>query len=261
MMFKVKLKTDEEIEAIRESSLLVGKTLAEVAKHLEVGVECSHLDRVAETFIRDHGGTPSFKGYQNYPASLCISVNNIVVHGIPRTYRIQNGDIVSIDCGVCLNGWHGDYAYTFEVGNVALETALLVERTKTALYKGIEKATAGNKIGDISHAVQTYVESFGYGVVRELIGHGIGRKLHEKPDVPNYGKPGTGMRIQTGMVFCIEPMINMGTPKVLQAPDGWTVLTADRKPSAHFEHQIAITSKGTEVLSTYQFIEEVLNKK
>jgi len=260
-MFKVKLKTDEEIEAIRKSSLLVGKTLAEVAKHLDVGVECGHLDKIAETFIKDHGGTPSFKGYRNYPASLCISVNHVVVHGIPRSYRIQNGDIVSIDCGVCLNGWHGDFAYTFEIGHVALETALLVERTKASLYKGVEKATQGNKIGDISHAVQTYVESFGYGVVRELIGHGIGRKLHEKPDVPNYGKPDTGMRIQAGMVFCIEPMINMGTPKVLQAPDGWTVLTADRKPSAHFEHQVAITSKGTEVLSTYEYIEEVLNKK
>lgn len=260
-MFGIRLKSDKEIEEIRKSSLLVGKTLAEVAKHIYPGVECKFLDRIAEEFIRDHHATPSFKNYHGYPGSICISVNNVVVHGIPKSYRIQEGDIVSVDCGACLNGWHGDYAYTFEVGDVDLDTHLLVQRTKESLYKGIEKAVAGNKIGDISNAIQTYVEVFGYGVVRELIGHGIGHSMHEKPDVPNYGKANKGLKIQEGMVFCIEPMVNLGTERVLQSPDGWTILTADRKPSAHFEHQIAITTHGTEVLSTYEYIEEVLNKK
>jgi methionyl aminopeptidase len=245
-----------DLELIKESSLLVGKTLGEVAKRIVPGIPLAILDKIAEEHIRDHGATPSFKGYRNYPASLCISVNDVVVHGIPKNQILHEGDIVSVDCGVYKNGFHGDYAYTFAVGQVSEEKRLLMERTKTSLYLGIEQAKLGAKTGDIGYAIQKYVESFGYGVVRDLCGHGIGKNLHEFPDVPNFGDRWKGVPLRTGMVFCIEPMINMGTHKVFVESDGWTIRTADGKPSAHFEHQIAITEKGTEVLSTYEYIEK-----
>lgn len=255
---KIYLKNKSEIELIKESALIVGLTLAEVAKYIKPGVPSNYLDKIAEDFIRSHQAVPSFKGYNGFPASLCISINDVVVHGIPSRQVLQEGDIVSVDCGVYKNGYHGDYAYTFAVGEISEEKKLLVERTKKSLYKGINEAKKGNHIGDISHAIQSYVESFGYGVVRELVGHGIGKKMHEKPDIPNYGKKGKGELIVPGMVFCIEPMINLGTPRVSMDADNWTIRTLDRKPSAHFEHQIAITEEGTEILSTYQYIEDVL---
>jgi methionyl aminopeptidase len=255
---RIYLKNKSEIELIKESALIVGLTLAEVAKYIKPGVPSNYLDKIAEDFIRSHQAVPSFKGYNGFPASLCISINDVVVHGIPSRQVLQEGDIVSVDCGVYKNGYHGDYAYTFAVGEISEEKKLLVERTKKSLYKGINEAKKGNHIGDISHAIQSYVESFGYGIVRELVGHGIGKKMHEKPDIPNYGKKGKGELIVPGMVFCIEPMINLGTPRVSMDADNWTIRTLDRKPSAHFEHQIAITEEGTEILSTYQYIEDVL---
>jgi methionyl aminopeptidase len=241
--------------------LLVGKTLAEVAKRIQPGVPISLLDQIAEEYIRDHQGVPSFKGYNGFPATLCISINDVVVHGIPKDQILEDGDIVSVDCGVFKDGFHGDYAYTFPVGNVSEEKRLLIDRTKQSLMLGIEKAKVGNTTGDIGFTIQHYVESFGYGVVRDLCGHGIGRKLHEAPEVPNFGKSGKGTPLKVGMVFCIEPMINQKTHKVYVESDGWTIRTLDRKPSAHFEHQVAITESGTEILSTYQYIEEVLNLK
>jgi len=258
MFKKYSLYKALEIELIKESSLLVGKTLGEIAKRIAPGVPLGMLDRFAEEYLRDHGAIPSFKGYRGFPASLCISVNDVVVHGIPGNQILHEGDIVSVDCGVYKNGFHGDYAYTFAVGELPEEKKLLLERTKKSLYSGIEQAKAGNSTGDIGYAIQKYVESFGYGVVRDLCGHGVGRKLHEFPDVPNFGKRGRGELLKEGMVFCIEPMINMGTHKVFVEPDGWTVRTQDGKSSAHYEHQIAITEKGTELLSTYQYIEETI---
>jgi methionyl aminopeptidase len=254
-------KTDEEIEIQRESSLLVGKTLAEVAKHLKPGVKTIELDRIAETFILDHGAKPGFKGYGGFPATLCISVNDEVVHGIPGERELKDGDIVSIDCGTILNGFYGDSAYTFEVGEVDEEVHLLLERTKQSLYLGIEMAVVGKRVGDIGYAIQHYVEQFGYGVVRDLVGHGVGRNLHEKPEVPNYGRRGTGVKLKKGMVLAIEPMINMGRKEVVQDPDGWTIRTIDGKPSAHFEHDVAIREGKPDILSTFDYIEEVLNKK
>lgn len=256
MFNRIPLKTDEEIELIKISSLLVGKTLAEVGKAIKPGVTLLYLDKIGETFIRDHQAVPSFKGYNGFPASLCLSVNDVVVHGIPSNAILREGDIISVDCGVYKNGFHGDYAYTFAVGEISEEKKLLIERTKESLYKGIEVAVNGNYTGDIGYAVQSYVESFGYGVVRELCGHGIGKKMHEKPDVPNYGKKGKGEILREGMVICIEPMITMRSPKVYMERDNWTIRTYDGKPAAHFEHQIAITKNGAEVLSTYEFIEE-----
>ncbi len=256
----IQYKTDEEISLIKESSLLVGKTLAEVAKRIRPGVKSIDLDKVAEEFIRDHGGLPGFKGYGGFPNTLCISVNEQVVHGIPDERELLDGDIVSIDCGAVLNGFYGDSAYTFAVGEVAEETLLLMERTKESLYKGIEEAVSGKRIGDIGFAIQNYVEQFGYGVVRDLVGHGLGRDLHEKPEVPNYGKRGTGTKLKEGMVLAIEPMINLGTKDIVQERDGWTIRTADRKPSAHYEHDVAIRKGKAEILSTFEFIEEVLNK-
>lgn len=257
----IHLKTEKEIDIIKQSSLIVGKTLAEVAKIIRPGMMCKVLDKVAEEFIRDNGAVPSFKGYNGFPATLCISVNDVIVHGIPGNYELQEGDIVSVDCGAKKNGFHADYAYTFYVGKVVEEIQNLCIRTKESLYKGIEQAKEGNRIGDISYAVQSYVESFGYSVVRELIGHGVGKYLHEKPDVPNYGQKGKGPKIKKGMVFCIEPMINLGLRYIRIDRDGWTIRTADGKHSAHFEHMVAIREKGTEILSTYEYIEEVLNKK
>lgn len=257
----IHLKTEREIEVMKESASIVGKTLAEVAKLIQPGVSLLTLDKVAETFIRDNGAIPSFKGYEGYPAALCLSVNDVVVHGIPSHRELQEGDIVSVDCGAYKNGFHGDYCYTFEVGHVAEEIHLLCQRTKESLYKGIEAAVEGNRIGDIGHAVQSYVESYGYSVVREMIGHGCGRHMHEKPDVPNYGNKGSGPRLKKGMVICIEPMINLGVRNIRIDKDGWTTRTADGQPSAHFEHMVAIRENGSEVISTYKYIEEVLQKK
>jgi methionyl aminopeptidase len=254
-------KTDEEIELIRESSLLVGKTLAEVAKVVAPGVRTSELDRLAEDFIRSHKAAPAFKGYNGFPYTLCISINEQVVHGFPGDRIIREGDIVSVDCGAVKNGFYGDSAYTFPAGEVKEEVKLLMKRTRESLYKGIEMAVDGKRVGDIGHAVQSYVESYGYSVVRDLVGHGVGRNLHEKPEVPNYGRRGSGVRLTTGMVIAIEPMINLGKKNVIQESDGWTIRTADRLPSAHFEHTVAVKAGKADVLSTFSYIEEELTKR
>ncbi len=251
----IALKTLDEIEILRKSSLLVGKTLAEVARHLKPGIKTSELDRIAEEFLRDHGATPSFKGYHGYKHTLCISVNEEIVHGIPGSREIKDGDVVSIDCGAYMNGFHGDSAYTFPIGEVNEEILKLLRVTKTSLYLGIAKAMPGARIGDVSAAVQDYAETNGYGVVRELVGHGVGRHLHEKPEVPNYGKKGSGPVLKSGMTLAIEPMVNMGTRHVKQLNDGWTVITNDHKPSAHFEHTIAVTAGAPDILSSFSEIE------
>lgn len=252
----VHLKTNEEIQLIKESAQILGKAHGEVARLIKPGVKTSALDKVAEEYIRDNGGVPSFKNYNGFPATLCISVNEVVVHGFPGNYELKETDIISVDGGVKYNGFHSDSAYTYPLEGVDNETLLLLERTYDALYKGIEKATAGNRMGDVSYAIQSYVESFGYGVVRELVGHGVGKNLHEDPEVPNFGKQGKGVKLIPGMVFAIEPMINQGTKNVVQERDGWTIRTADRKPSAHFEHTVAVLEEKTEVLTTHQYIEE-----
>ena len=257
----IHLKSEREIDMMKESADIVGRTLGEVAKLVRPGVSLKTLDKVAETFIRDHGAIPSFKGYDGFPATLCLSVNDVVVHGIPKNQELHEGDIVSVDCGAYKNGFHGDYCYTFEVGHVSEEIHNLCVRTKASLYKGIEQAVAGNRLGDIGNAIQSYVESFGYSVVREMVGHGCGRQMHEKPDVPNYGTKGRGHKLTKGMVICIEPMINMGTRSIRVDKDGWTTRTADGLPSAHFEHMVAIRENGSELLSTYQYVDEVLNSK
>jgi len=257
----ISYKTKEEIELIRQSSLLVGKTLAEVAKHIRPGIKTIELDKIAEAFIRDNNGKPAFKGYAGYPATLCISVNEVVVHGIPGNYELKDGDLVSVDCGTLMNGFYGDSAYSFAVGEVSDDKRLLMQRTKESLYLGIKVAKPGNRVGNIGYEVQTYVESFGYSVVRDLVGHGIGRELHEKPEVPNYGKRGDGTMLRPGMVICIEPMINFGKRYVEQDRDGWTIRTLDRSPSAHYEHQIAITDNGPMILSSFDEIENVLREK
>ena len=254
----IPIKTDEEIEVQRQSSLLVGKTLAEVAKLVKPGVTTAELDRVAESFIRDHNAKPGFKGYNGFPATLCVSVNDAVVHGIPGDQVLKSGDIVSIDCGVLMNGFYGDSAYTFAVGEVDEEVLMLLQRTKESLYLAIEQAVNGKRIGDIGHAVQSYTEGFGYSVVRDLVGHGVGRNLHEKPEVPNYGRRGSGTKLKTGMVLAIEPMINLGVKGVIQEKDGWTIRTADSKPSAHYEHNVAVRNGKADVLSTFDYIDEVL---
>jgi len=252
----VHLKTAEEIQIIKESSLILGKAHGEIARIIKPGVKTKDLDRLAEEFIRDRGGAPSFKNYNGFPAALCISVNEVVVHGFPGNYELRDTDIISIDCGVFYKGYHSDSAYTYPLEGVGAETLLLLNRTYESLYQGIAQAKAGNRIGDISYAIQSYVESFGYGVVRELVGHGVGKKLHEDPEVPNYGKRGKGVKIVAGMVFAIEPMINQGTKNVVQERDGWTIRTSDRKPSAHFEHMVAVYANETEILTTHQYIEE-----
>jgi len=254
-------KSDEEIEIQRQSSLLVGKTLAEVAKAIKPGIKTIELDAIAEEFIRDHGAVPGFKGYGGFPATLCISVNEAVVHGIPDEHELIDGDLVSIDCGTLMNGFYGDSAYTFAVGNVKEEHLLLMQRTKESLYLAIEQAVSGRRLGDIGHAIQSYVEGFGYSVVRDLVGHGVGRNLHEKPEVPNYGRRGSGMKLKPGLVLAIEPMINLGVKEVVQDNDGWTIRTADSKPSAHYEHNIAVRNGKADILSTFDYIEEVLNNK
>ena len=260
-MCVIRFKTEREIEIIKQSSLIVGKTLAEVAKIINPGVRSKTIEKVAEEFIRDNGGIPSFKGYRGFPAAVCISVNDVVVHGIPSQYEFRDGDIVAVDCGVKKNGFHADYAYTFLLGNVPDAVRKLCERTKESLYLGIEQAKAGNRVGDVSFAIQSYVEKHGYSVVREMIGHGIGRNIHEKPDVPNYGNKGNGARLKRGMVFCIEPMINLGRKEIRTDRDGWTTRTIDGMPSAHYEHMVAIRENGTEVLSTYQYVEDILESK
>ncbi|MDR0573627.1 MAG: type I methionyl aminopeptidase [Tannerella sp.] len=255
------LKTDEEIELMREANQLVGKTLGELARHIKPGVSTLQLDRIAETFIRDHGAVPAFLGYGGFPNSICVSVNENVVHGIPSDKAIlRDGDIISVDCGTLLNGFVGDSAYTFSAGEVSEETKLLLRTTKTALYEGIREALVGRRVGDISNAVQTYCESRGYSVVRELVGHGIGQKMHEDPDVPNYGRRGCGPLLKSGMCICIEPMINMGTWHVVFERDGWTVRTKDHQYSAHFEHCIAIRPEGPQILSSFDYLEEIVGK-
>ena len=257
MSKKVFYKTKEEIELLRESSLLVGKTLAEVAKLVKPGVTGLALDKVAEEFIRDNGATPAFKGYSGFPNSLCISINSQVVHGIPSNAELKDGDIISVDCGTCKNGFFGDSAYTFTVGEVAPEVLNLLKVTKESLYLAIENAVVGKRVGDISEAVQSHAEKNGYSIVRELVGHGIGRDLHEAPEVPNYGRRASGMKLQEGLVLAIEPMVNMGKKAIIQEKDGWTIRTADNLPSAHFEHSVAIGKDKADILSTFEYIEEI----
>jgi methionyl aminopeptidase len=260
-MNKIIYKTEEEIELIRDSSLLVGKTLAEVAKKIKPGVTSLDLDKVAEEFIRDNGAIPGFLGMYDFPNTLCTSANEAVVHGIPNNTPLNDGDIISVDCGVLQNGFYGDVAYTFEVGEVRSEIQKLLNVTKDCLNKAIEQAVVGNRIGDIGFAVQNHAEKNGYGVVRELVGHGLGRDLHEEPQVPNYGRRGNGLQLKDGMVIAIEPMINLGKRQVKEHEDGSTIVTVDGSVSAHFEHNVAIRKGKAEVLSTHKFVEEVLKTK
>ncbi|MDA3822746.1 MAG: type I methionyl aminopeptidase [Bacteroidales bacterium] len=255
------IKTAEEVEILRECNQLVSKTLAEIAKNIKPGISTGELDRIAETFILDHDAVPGFKGYQGYPATLCTSVNEQIVHGIPHNEVVlKEGDVVSVDCGVIKKGYYGDTAFTFQVGEVDPKVERLLEVTKESLYKGIEKAVEGQRVGDIGHAVQKHAESNGYSVVRELVGHGLGRNMHEAPEVPNYGRRGTGAKLKKGMVICIEPMINMGKRQINQGKDGWTISTADNQPSAHFELAVAVDKGQADILSTFSFIDEILNK-
>ena len=255
------VKTGEEIDLLRESNRLVGMTLGEMAKHIRPGISTLELDRIAEEFIRDHGAEPGFLGYGGFPNTLCISVNDVVVHGIPSEKCVlQEGDIVSIDCGTLKNGFYGDSAYTFEVGEVDEEIRKLLRVTKESLYKGIGKAVAGMRIGDIGHAVQSHCEAEGYSVVREMVGHGVGHDLHEEPQVPNYGRQGQGVKLKEGMVIAIEPMINLGKRHIYQEADGWTIRTRDKKPAAHFEHTVAVGKNSADILSTFEYVEQVLHK-
>ncbi|MEX0983206.1 MAG: type I methionyl aminopeptidase [Bacteroidales bacterium] len=255
------IKTAEEIELLRASNLLVSKTLAEIAKNIRPGISTSALDAIAETFIRDHDAMPGFKGYQGFPATLCTSLNEQVVHGIPSQDTIlKEGDIISVDCGVVKQGYYGDTAFTFEVGEVSPEVKNLLKTTRECLYKGIEKAVEGQRTGDIGNAVQQHAEKNGYSVVRELVGHGLGKKMHEEPEVANYGRRGTGVKLKKGMVICIEPMINQGRRQINQAADGWTIRTADKMPSAHFELAIVVDRGKADILSTFSYIDEVINK-
>ena len=255
------IKTSEEIELIRESAQLVSKTLGMLASEIKPGINTLYLDNLAESFIRDHKGVPGFLGLYDFPNTLCISPNSQVVHGIPNKEIIKEGEILSIDCGVLKNGYYGDHAFTFTVGEVDKEILQLLETTKQSLYVGIEQFKIGNRVGDVGYAIQNYNESKGYGVVRELVGHGLGKEMHEKPEMPNYGKRGSGKKFKEGMVVAIEPMINMGTPNINQLNDGWTILTRDNKPSAHFEHNIAIVNGNPKLLSTFDYIYDSLGIK
>jgi methionyl aminopeptidase len=256
------IKTAEEIELLRESNVLVSKTLAELAKYIKPGVSTERLDQIAEAFIRDHGAVPGFLGYQGYPKTLCTSVNSEVVHGIPSEKVIlKEGDQLSVDCGVVQNGFYGDTAFSFEVGEVNQEVRRLLDITRECLQKGVEQAVEGKRIGDIGYAVQQHAERNGYSVVREMVGHGLGRHLHEAPEVPNYGRRGTGPKLKKGMVICIEPMINMGRRQIKQDPDGWTIRTADDMPSAHFEWALAIDKGEADVLSCFSYIDDELLKQ
>ena len=254
----IKLKSREEIELMRESALVVSKTLGVLASEIKPGVTTLYLDKLAEEHIRDLGAIPGFLGLYDFPNTLCISPNAQVVHGMPNNTPIEDGDILSVDCGAILNGYYGDHAYTFEVGEVASETKKLLQVTKESLYVGIREFKENNRVGDVGFAIQKYCEDHGYGVVRELVGHGLGKKMHEDPQMPNYGKRGRGKRFKEGLVVAIEPMINMGTHKIEQLRDGWTILTGDRQPSAHFEHDVAIVDGKPQLLSTFDYIYEAL---
>jgi len=261
----VYLKTEDEIELLRQANLLVGKTLAEIARMIRPGVTTKQIETLADTFIRDNGAVPTFKGVPNpyggpFPACVCTSVNDQVVHGIPTDVPLKEGDIVSVDCGTLLNGFNGDSCYTFCVGEVSSDVKQLLKVTKESLYKGIGAAIAGHRIGDISFAIQQHCESHGYGVVRELVGHGIGREMHEEPMVPNYGRRGNGMLIRNGLCIAIEPMITMGDRSIFLMEDGWTVVTRDHKPAAHFEHTIAVHNGKPDIMSSFEEIEQVVEK-
>ncbi len=253
----IELKNQEQIELLIENNQLVSKTLACLGEFIKPGVTTKFLDAKAEEFIRSHGALPGFLGLYDFPATLCISINEQVVHGIPSGYVLQEGDIVSVDCGTKMHGFYGDSAYTFAVGEISAEKRRLLDVTKESLYKGVEQVKAGARVGDISYAIQKHAQDNGYSIVRELVGHGIGRKCHEKPEVPNYGARGRGPLLKKGMVICIEPMVNMGRKEVVFESDGWTVRTADKLPSAHFEFAVAVTEKGADVLTTFKFIEGV----
>lgn len=255
------IKRKEEIELMRESALIVSRTLALVAENIGPGVTPLHLDKLAHDYIRDQGAVPGFLGFNGFPNSLCISVNEAVVHGIPGDKPFEEGDIVSVDCGAVKNGYYGDHAYTFAIGEVSNDIKKLLLTTKESLYLGIEKMVAGNRIGDIGFAVQHHAEQRGYGVVRELVGHGLGKTMHEDPQVPNYGKRGRGKKILNGMVLAIEPMINMGTREIMMLDDDWTIVTVDKLPSAHFEHDVAVVNGEPEILSTFDYLEEILEKR
>lgn len=260
----IHLKSQREIELMKASADLVGRTLAEVARHVRPGVTTAELDRVAETFIRDHGAEPAFKGYAvhglpPFPGTLCTSISDVVVHGIPSAQAVlQEGTIISVDCGVKLDGYYGDSAFTFAVGEISEELTALCQTTYEALYKGIEQSVHGRRVGDISQAVQRHCEAQGYGIVRDLVGHGIGRKMHEDPNVPNFGRSGTGRKLKEGMTFCIEPMVNMGTYEVTTDADRWTIRTGDGMPSAHYEHMVVVRRGAPEILSTFEYIEAVI---
>lgn len=256
---KIKLKTSEEIQKLYNANQLVGKTLGELAKHIKPGISTKSLDNIAHDFIKDHGAEPAFLGYNGFPGSICTSINEYIVHGIPsESVILKEGDIISVDCGTLLDGFVGDSAFTFPVGEISGEVAGLLNTTKESLYKGIEAVKVGRRIGDISHAVQSYCESRGYSVVREYTGHGIGKEMHESPNVPNYGRQGTGALIEEGLCICIEPMINLGSKNVVMYDDGWTVRTKDRKPSAHFEHCIAVVDGRAKIMSSFDFVYESL---
>lgn len=251
-------KTSEEIEIMRESAQIVSKTLGMLAPHIKPGISTLELDKMAEEFIRDHGAEPGFLGLYDFPNSLCMSPNAQVVHGIPNDKPMEEGDIISIDCGALKNGFYGDHAYTFGVGELKPEVEELLKVTKESLYVGIREFKAGNRVGDVGYAIQKYTEDRGYGVVRELVGHGLGATMHEDPEMPNYGKRGRGKKFIEGMVVAIEPMINLGTKRIKQLSDGWTILTADNKPSAHFEHNVALIDGKPQLLSTFDYIYEAL---
>lgn len=254
----IKIRTAEEIEFIRESNILVSKTLGELSKHIKPGISTNELDKIAEQFIRDNGAEPGFLGYQGYPKTLCTSVNEQVVHGIPSKYLLKPGDIISIDCGVKKNGYYGDSAYTFAVGEISEELKKLLRTTKDSLIEGVKQAISGNRVGDIGYVVQTLCEKEGYSVVRELVGHGLGENLHEAPEVPNYGRRGRGPKLLDGMVICIEPMINLGAKEIYQENDGWTIRTRDKRQSAHFELAVAVKKGTPDVLSTFEYIADEL---
>lgn len=254
-------KTNEEVEMMRQSALLVSKTLSEVAKILKPGITTLFLDKMIGDFIKDHNAIPAFLNYHGYPYNSCLSVNDVVVHGFPNHNELKEGDIISVDIGVVLNGWYGDHAYTFAIGDIPAEIMQLIRVTKESLYKGIEKAVSGNRIGDIAYAIQEYTErKHGYGVVRELVGHGLGKAMHEDPQVPNYGKRGSGVKLKEGMVLAVEPMINLGKKEVFTEDDGWTVRTKDGKPSVHFEHDVCVRKGKADILSNYKPIEEAERK-
>lgn len=256
----INYKTAEEIEKLRASNQLVSRTLAVIAKYIKPGITTGEIDKIAEEYIRDHKAIPAFLGYSGYPKTLCTSVNSQVVHGIPSDYTLKDGDLLSVDCGVILDGYVGDTAYSYSVGEVKDEIKKLMKVTKESLYLGVENAISGKRVGDIGYAVQTYCEKHGYSVVREMVGHGLGTRLHEEPEIPNYGRRGTGVKLKKGMVICIEPMINLGKRFIVQEADGWTIRTTDNQPSAHYELAVAVDDGKPDVLSTFEYIEEVLKQ-